>query len=115
MLRLERLKAATFIAALLPALAYSDVETLTIQIGKGEVGMDTVAIQADYGKLPEIDQPDGLKWADQEKDSAWTDSSGRHYAYNHSFAAALGSRKGFGSDYATVDDNGTGTPAYSAS
>jgi hypothetical protein len=114
MLRLHRLKAATLVAALFPVFAYCDVETLVIQIGKDQAALDTVTIQADYGKLPEVDQPEGHAWADQEKDSAWTDSSGRHYGYNHSFAATLGSRKGFGSDYATVDDNGTGTPTYSA-
>jgi hypothetical protein len=114
MLRLHRLKVATLVAAVLPAFAYSDLETLIIQIGKDQVGLDTVIIRAEYGKFPEIDQPDGHKWADLEKDSAWTDGSGHHYGYNHSFAATLGSRKGFGSDYASVDDNGTGTPAYSA-
>jgi len=114
MLRLHRLKVATLVAAVLPAFAYSDVETLIIQIGKDQVGLDTVIIRAEYGKFPEIDQPDGRKWADQEKDSAWTDSSGRHYSYNHSFAATLGSRKGYGSDSAVLDDSGTGTPTYSA-
>src|SRR4051812_17718280 len=98
MLRFHRLKVATLVAAFFSAFAYSDVETLLIRIGKDQAILDTVTIQVEYGKLPEVDNPDGRNWADQEKDSAWTDSSGHHYGYNHSFAATLGSRQGYGSD-----------------
>jgi hypothetical protein len=114
MLRFNRTKVAAFVAVLFPAFADCDVETLIIGIGGKQTGLDTVTIRAEHGKLPEIDDPDGRKWTEQEKDSAWTDNGVRHYAYYHSFAATLGSRQGFGRDYATVDDNGTGTPAYSA-
>ena len=74
MLRLHRLKVATLVATFFCAFAYSDVETLLIQIGKDQAILDTVTIQIEYGKLPEIDNPDGHEWADQEKDSAWIDS-----------------------------------------
>lgn len=114
MLRFHRPEAAILIAALFPAFAYSDVETLVFQIGKADQVLNTVTIQADYGATPEIDHPDGNKWPALEKDSAWTDSAGRHYVYNHEFAASMGSRKGFGSDFVSLDDFGAGGLSYTA-
>jgi hypothetical protein len=114
MLRPNRLQAAIRIAALFPLMAHSDVETFLLQIGKGQAATDTVTIRAEYRKPPEIPHPEGYDWAVGEKDSSWTDNAGSHFAYSHSFAATLGSRKGYGSDFINVDDFGTGKPDYSA-
>lgn len=114
MLRSGRSAVAAFAAALFPALAFSDLETLSIAIGKDDQSLNPITIQADYGKTPEIANPDGAKWADLEKDSSWTDQAGKHYAYHHAFAASLGSLKGFGSDYANWDDYGAGGSDYAA-
>ena len=113
MLRYRLSAAAAFAAALFPAFAFSDPETLSIQIGKGDQILNPIILQIDYGKPPEIAQPEGAKWESLEKDSAWTDQAGRHFAYYHTFAVSLGDRKGFGSDYATMDDYGAGGLNYS--
>lgn len=114
MLRSTRLAAFALIAALLPAFSHAAKETLQIQFQKDKVILDTVIIEIDFGKPPEIDHPNGVKWADLEKDSIWEDVNGRHVRRNHSFHASMGSRKGYGNEYIHFTKRGNQEPEYSA-
>ncbi|MDB5050390.1 MAG: hypothetical protein JWO30_3461 [Fibrobacteres bacterium] len=107
--------AAAVTVALLPAIVHSATkETLQIQIGKDKDILDTVTIVIEYDKPPEVAHPNGVKWADLEKDSLWEDNNGRHVRYNHAFLASMGSRKGYGSDYIDYTKRGSEEPEYSA-
>jgi hypothetical protein len=92
-------------------------ETLLIEIGKDKAILDTVALWINYGKLPEIEHPNGVNWADLEKDSTWADDKGWYVRYNHSFMASLGSRQGNGWDYLSLSvfsEDFNGEPQFNA-
>jgi hypothetical protein len=114
MLRSTGFAVVALITVLLPDFAQSTQETLQIQIGKDKAVLDTIIIEFDFEKPPEIDHPNGVKWADLEKDSAWEDADGKHVRRSHSFQASMGSRKVYGNEYIHLTTRGDQLPQYSA-